>query len=123
MPKRKYEDYNEVEGKQAGVLNQALRSQREQFQVILEQSKKSLVRALKLARGFERQKLGRRQKVAKAKQEDADTARMDAEVAALKVCKSCYVITILRLSWEYRSSICICWRSCISTNQCSSRSP
>ena len=51
----------------------------------LDQYEKNLFRALRLARGFERQKLGRRQKVAKQAKDDAETARLNAEVAALKV--------------------------------------
>lgn len=51
----------------------------------LDQYEKILFRALRLARGFERQKLGRRQKVAKQARNDAETARLNAEVAALKV--------------------------------------
>ena len=51
----------------------------------LEHGKKSLVRALKLARGFERQKLGRRQKSARAKNEEGVLPRLAAEVTALKV--------------------------------------
>jgi hypothetical protein len=44
-----------------------------------------LHRALKVARGFERQKLGRRQKTAKDNQDVAEVARLEAEVVALKV--------------------------------------
>lgn len=53
----------------------------------LDQYEKPLFRALRLARGFERQKLGRRQKVAKKAKDDAETARLNTEVAALKVCR------------------------------------
>ena len=52
----------------------------------LEQGKKILVRNLKLAKGFERQKLGRRQKDALTKHDTADSARIEAEIGALKVC-------------------------------------
>lgn len=44
-----------------------------------------LHRALKTARGFERQKLGRRQKTARQKKEEGELGRLDAEVKALKV--------------------------------------
>lgn len=44
-----------------------------------------LHRALKLARQFERQKLGRRQKQAREKNEAAQITRLDGEVLALKV--------------------------------------
>jgi len=49
----------------------------------LHYAKKLLHRALKLARGFERQKLGRRHKAAVKKQVDVE--RLDAEIHALKV--------------------------------------
>ena len=51
----------------------------------LDHGKKSLFRALKVARGFERQKLGRRQKLAKLNHLEDESMRLDAEVAALKV--------------------------------------
>lgn len=60
--------------------------QQRQVEHLLEQSKKALFRSLKVARGFERQKLGRRQKTAKAEKAESDVIRLDAEVAALKVC-------------------------------------
>lgn len=52
---------------------------------VLEHSKKALSRALKIARGIERQKLGRRQKTAKESNAAAESARLTAEVTALKV--------------------------------------
>lgn len=85
MPKRKFEEYNGAEGKPTGILNGAHRLQRERLDAILEQAKKTLSRALKVARGFERQKLGRRQKVAKEQKDNAVTVRLAAEVTALKV--------------------------------------
>ena len=61
-------------------------AQRKQLDRIVENSKKSLWRALKLARGFERQKLGRRQKMAKQQSHGENcSSRLDAEIAALKV--------------------------------------
>ena len=51
----------------------------------LDYGKKSLLRALKVARGFERQKLGRRQKLAKEERVEDESRRLDAEVATLKV--------------------------------------
>lgn len=71
MPKRKRDSNDDLE--------ETLRKQ-------LEQGKKVLTRNLKLARGFERQKLGRRQKDALAKHDTADNVRIEAEIAALKVC-------------------------------------
>lgn len=88
MPKRKLEEHNGVEGKPNSVSNGALRVQGERLDTILEQAKKTLSRALKVARGFERQKLGRRQKVAKEQRDDAETVRLTAEVTTLKVCCS-----------------------------------
>ena len=85
MSKRKFAEYNGAERKLSGSSDRALRLQRERLDVILEQVKKTLSKALKVARGFERQKLGRRQKVAKEQKEDAETARLAAEVIALKV--------------------------------------
>lgn len=41
--------------------------------------------AFKLAKGFERQKLGRRQKSAGAEKKEQDIQRINAEIAALKV--------------------------------------
>ncbi|KAL9047557.1 MAG: hypothetical protein Q9206_006671 [Seirophora lacunosa] len=61
-----------------------LSAQRQSLENVLERSKQPLFQALKLARGFERQKLGRRQKVAKAAGDDGDSERLAAEVAALK---------------------------------------
>lgn len=49
-------------------------------------AKKILQRALKLAKGFERQKLGRRHKTATQKSEVSELSRLDAEISALKVC-------------------------------------
>jgi hypothetical protein len=62
------------------------RHQRQLSKSALDQYEKTLFRALRLARGFERQKLGRRQKTAKQANDDAETSRLNAEVAALKVC-------------------------------------
>lgn len=73
MPKRKR---NGSDGSQ-----QALRKQLELGQTVL-------ARNLKLARGFERQKLGRRQKDAVARQDAADNVRIEAEIRALKACFS-----------------------------------
>ena len=56
-----------------------------QVEHLLEQGKKALFKSLKVARGFERQKLGRRQKTARAEKAYDDLTRLNAEVAALKV--------------------------------------
>ena len=54
-----------------------------------------LHRALKTARGFERQKLGRRQKTARSKKEDAQLARLGEEVTSLKV-----RFSLLGIDWK-----------------------
>jgi len=51
--------------------------------------KKIIHRALKLAKGFERQKLSRRQKTAKQKDDAAELKRIEEEIEALKVLCSC----------------------------------
>lgn len=66
MPKRKREGVNVLQD----ALPLALRN---------------LVRNLKVARGIERQKLGRRQKDALARKDAPDNARIEAEIQALKV--------------------------------------
>jgi hypothetical protein len=73
MPKRKRDGSDSPQ--------EALRKQLELGQTVL-------ARNLKLARGFERQKLGRRQKDAVAKQDAADNVRIEAEIRALKACLS-----------------------------------
>lgn len=52
----------------------------------LEHGQKLLFRAFKTAKGFERQKLGRRRKTASADDDTKDMERIDAEVTVLKVC-------------------------------------
>lgn len=84
MPKRKHDEISRSEITSDGTTDRALRLQRLQVDGLLNQSRKSLFRSLKVARGFERQKLGRRQKTAKAESNAADTTRLEAEVAALK---------------------------------------
>jgi hypothetical protein len=85
MPKRKREDISSEDRLSNDSSDRALRLQRQQLEALLEEGKKSLSRALKVARGFERQKLGRRQKTAKAENSEANTARLETEIAALKV--------------------------------------
>ncbi|KAL8658588.1 MAG: hypothetical protein Q9202_007517 [Teloschistes flavicans] len=58
--------------------------QRKYVDSVLERSNQILSQALKLARGFERQKLGRRQKAAKVAKDDGESKRLLDEVAALK---------------------------------------
>ncbi len=77
MLKRKLEDGNDSD-----IARRKL-PRRGGLDDILENGKKSLFRALKVSRGFERQKLGRRQKT--AKEQDAPAARLAQEITALKV--------------------------------------
>ena len=51
----------------------------------LSQSASKIGHAFKVARGFERQKLGRRRKNAVAKADQKDVDRIDSEIGALKV--------------------------------------
>ncbi|KAI7139001.1 hypothetical protein KC337_g52 [Hortaea werneckii] len=51
----------------------------------LKQGEVKFGHAFKLAKGFERQKLGRRQKSAGAEKKEQDVQRINAEIAALKV--------------------------------------
>lgn len=84
MSKRKYSEFAGHTGNHNGLSGKAY-SQRARIEGLLEHHKKALFRSLKVARGFERQKLGRRQKTATAEHADAETIRLEAEVAALKV--------------------------------------
>ena len=71
-----------------GTENDPARAQ-EQQQIELAQklahSKKLLHRALKTAKGFERQKLGKRLKLAKDKGDDQELQRLETELNVLKV--------------------------------------
>lgn len=62
-----------------------VRLQEQYIENVLQGSKQLLTQALKMARGFERQKIGRRQKSAKAADNDSDSQRLVAEIKALKV--------------------------------------
>lgn len=54
----------------------------------IENGHKLLNRAFRTAKGFERQKLGRRRKTAISKSDAKDVARIDAETEAIKVCRN-----------------------------------
>lgn len=84
MSKRKHDEISRSPTPSNSSPARALRLQCLQLSGLLDQSKTSLFRSLKVARGFERQKLGRRQKTAKTENDAPDTARLEAEVAALK---------------------------------------
>ncbi|KAI9776880.1 MAG: hypothetical protein M1839_009328 [Geoglossum umbratile] len=87
MPKRG-RPQNETEGVDGdpGLLPDRVRSiQEKQVEQQIVIGKKALNRALKLAKGFERQKLGRRLKAARAEGDAAGVTRLDSEVEVLKV--------------------------------------
>ncbi|KAL8728088.1 MAG: hypothetical protein Q9166_005613 [cf. Caloplaca sp. 2 TL-2023] len=86
MSKRKRDEDHQVGYSLKEPTSKDLRAQKKYLEGILKRGKQLLWQALKLARGFERQKLGRRQKVAKAAKNDDDSKRLVAEVSALKVC-------------------------------------
>jgi hypothetical protein len=77
MPKRK-RDEDESDGDE----DRAQKIRKNRFRVKVEQGNKSIASALKLARGFERQKLGRRQKT--AKNDPKELLRLKEEIIALK---------------------------------------
>lgn len=85
MPKRNFDGFRENDADRQSLDDGSLRAQRKQLERVLEHGKTKLFRALKLGRGFERQKLGRRQKIAKESNANSEMARLSAEVAALKV--------------------------------------
>lgn len=62
-----------------------MHAQTKYVESVLERSIQLLSQALKLARGFERQKLGRRQRAIKLAKDDKENKRLLAEIAALKV--------------------------------------
>lgn len=78
MPKRK-SDIHDNNG------SHAVHPHSDRLESVLIHSKKVIFRALKVSRGFERQKLGRRQKQAKERGGEGEFARFEAEVVALKV--------------------------------------
>ena len=80
MPKRKRED--DASEQDSQIEDQALRIKVSRLRAKLDQALKSLTPALKLARGFERQKLGRRQKT--ANNEPHTLLRLREEVIILK---------------------------------------
>ncbi|KAL8817851.1 MAG: hypothetical protein Q9223_003391 [Gallowayella weberi] len=84
MSKRKREDNADAARSYKAPTNRDSSAQKQYLDGVLERSKQLLSQALKLARGFERQKLGRRQKAAKLAKDDGESKRLDAEVLALK---------------------------------------
>ena len=78
MPKRKRESDAETED-----VRPSAHQQRVQYK--LKQSTVKLGHAFKVAKGFERQKLGRRRQTALTENENMTVKRIDAEIGALKV--------------------------------------
>ncbi|OJD19280.1 hypothetical protein AJ78_00729 [Emergomyces pasteurianus Ep9510] len=82
MPKRKRGDY--VESNLSKLDDRRLEIQIARLEQKLGHGCQLIHRALKTARGFERQKLGRRQKTAKQTKETAQLSRIEEEIQALK---------------------------------------
>ncbi|QSS66362.1 NADH-ubiquinone oxidoreductase [Histoplasma capsulatum] len=83
MPKRKRGDHEES-SMLSNQDDRRLRIQIARLEQKLEHGCQLIFRALKTARGFERQKLGRRQKTSKQKNETAQLSRIGEEIQALK---------------------------------------
>lgn len=92
MPKRKRED-GEVEGSP-----EPADPKQKRLQLKLEQGTVKLGHAFKVAKGFERQKLGRRQKTAASEKNEKNAQRIETEIAALKVRAK----VPMCLGWKYR---------------------
>lgn len=80
MPKRKRDTFDQSAG---GDASKGAKQQRIQHK--LSQNVLKIAHAFKIAKGFERQKLGRRQKSAIAEEKFEDVKRIGAEIGALKV--------------------------------------
>ncbi|PVH87634.1 Bud-site selection protein [Cadophora sp. DSE1049] len=77
MPKRKRSTFD-------GTGDRVQHMRKEDAQEKLTQSKKLLHKALKTAKGFQRQKLGNRLKIAKTENRSEDIVRINREIEALK---------------------------------------
>ena len=88
MLKRKARDGEDNDRSPAFPLKLQGTSQQRNLESVLDNGKKTLYRALRVSRGFERQKLGRRQKTAKEQHASTESIRLVSEVAALKVSTS-----------------------------------
>ncbi|KAK7545924.1 Bud-site selection protein [Phyllosticta citricarpa] len=83
MPKRKRSGASPA-ATDNNDANPALARQRSKLLPLLDRSKKTLIKTLKLARGFERQKLSRRLKTAQTANDAATAERVGREIEALK---------------------------------------
>jgi hypothetical protein len=81
MPKRKRDSKDTPQDGPGRILA----AQRREVEDKLIHCKKLLNRALKTAKGFERQKLSRRVKTAQEKKDTEDLKRLEREIEALKV--------------------------------------
>lgn len=81
MPKRKLSERNDPDARKQSM--KAIRLTHK-----FDQGVQLISKSLKTARGFERQKLSRREKTAKAEGNSATLSRLAEEVEALKVCAS-----------------------------------
>ena len=85
MPKRRYEEARSDGNPEHSYTKRRKTSRSDELEGTLDNGKKILHRALRVSRGFERQKLGRRQKAAKEQDQSTEFARLTNEVTALKV--------------------------------------
>ena len=76
MPKRKRDQIDGIQKSEQGAIPEYL----------IERGTQTLRRALKLAKGFERQKLARRRKNSNGVDAGIQVTRIDSEIEALKVC-------------------------------------
>ncbi|KAI9712496.1 MAG: hypothetical protein M1812_006912 [Candelaria pacifica] len=84
MPKRKR--YAPETAQHDGVRpSRSVELQRQQVEAKIVHGIKLLNRALKTAKGFERQKLGKRRRGAEEKNDSVELVRLDAEIEALKI--------------------------------------
>lgn len=83
MPKRKLSDLNGSEGSDVKPRKMSMKAVR--LTNKFEQSVQVISKGLKTARGFERQKLSRREKAARSPYDSTTLARLAEEVEALKV--------------------------------------
>lgn len=88
MPKRKLNELYRSRSTNGKPSSEVLSAQEAAAEQRIARGKKLLNRGLKLAKGFERQKLGRRHKAASQKGDAAEVARLEAEIQALKVRKN-----------------------------------
>ena len=84
MPKRKLSDLESTTSTTPLSAKQSLQASR--LSTKFDHDVQALSKALKVARGFEKQKMGRRGKKAKTEEESKAIARLEEEGRLLKVC-------------------------------------